>query len=289
MHRNQCGWDRSGSRGGPCSRGGRWRTSVRPQESTWGQVQSHPGLICPGSCPYLPPLSLHRFLSFLPPKTRNLARLSIPQESWRSTDTVLLHIPKCIVLIPLSFGSRFVLFLLFMLTEALYVVCVRFKVCLRPCGTLYLLEGLQGSHVSSQPMIRLLRLDCSSTSCRWFLQYMQLLEHKQWEITVSLAPCSRLTPLACASGLTYECEKKHNCEGFYFHDFSFSSGGIIVVLSLHDVGILVLVIVLLPSYGRSHINYRHCHVKDANTAGPLSGKRIGLSLFYTAVTNIRLL
>lgn len=93
VFRKQC-WAWSCSRaagGGPSSRGVRCRSTVRPQESPWGQVQPHPWLNSSWHAVYM------WSLTFIPHLHPSLYRRN---PIWCRMDRSLLRLPKCIVLIP---------------------------------------------------------------------------------------------------------------------------------------------------------------------------------------------
>lgn len=112
VYRKQCCWDWSSSRGGPCSWGARCRTSIRPQESTWGQVQSHPGLNCPANSPSLPPLMSELIFIFFFPK-QEIPPIYLYHRNLDDQQTPFSSTPPSALFWYLFFGSRFVLFLLF--------------------------------------------------------------------------------------------------------------------------------------------------------------------------------
>lgn len=103
LFRKLCSWARSSPRasgGGPSSWRSHCRTTIRSQESPWGQVQPHPGLNPNPTVPSLPPL-ISELIFFFFPKQGTPAHLSVPQESYlMSTRHQSPPHPKCIVLIP---------------------------------------------------------------------------------------------------------------------------------------------------------------------------------------------
>lgn len=159
VFRKQCSWAWSSSRaagGGPSSWGVRCRTSIRPQESPWGQVQPHPGM----NHSHLPLLIsthlwTHLFFFFFS-EQGTPTHLSVPQDLMSNRHQSPPH-PQ-VHCFDTSFLKTvlYCFYCLFVLTEALYVFLITwFKVCLCPCNALDLPERVQGSHFSYQPMVNL--------------------------------------------------------------------------------------------------------------------------------------
>lgn len=140
-------------RGGPCSRGARCRTTIWPEESTWGQVESHPGLNRSQPPIFTSTRLWTHIFSFFSNKEPNsfvcitgilmLHRQHSPTHPQvHCFDTSFLEV------------VLYCFYCLFILTEALYVfVCVRFKICLCPCKALDLQKKGYKDHISHQPMI----------------------------------------------------------------------------------------------------------------------------------------
>lgn len=164
LFRKQCQWAWSCSRaagGSSSSWRGRRRTTIWPQESPGWKIQPHSWLNCSDLSPYIHS-SLTPFFFREPLAIRLYHRNPI----WCSTDSSILHIPKCIVLIPLSWKLFCTVFIvcLFLWMHFTYFELHNSKSfhVIRPAS-----KKVQRSHVISADCKSFPKFYGDSTSCRW--------------------------------------------------------------------------------------------------------------------------
>ncbi len=251
VFRKLCWWAWGSSR---AARGERssWgvccRSAVRPQKSPWGQVQPNPGLI---SQPTAPPY-IHSSLNSSLFIFETSARLSVPPGilSGAQHTPVSSTSPSALFWYLFLETVLYCFYRLFILTEALYVFLITwFKVCLFPCDASDLPERVQGSHFSYQQIPP----THTHTQTRWKRHKLSVIIQAVSRTQAKKRSCPLRTVFSfdpfCmhVCSVTYECEKKHNCEEFYDLTCLLVVFCGIIVLLLHEVETFLLIMSLLSS------------------------------------------
>lgn len=198
---------------------------------------------------------------------------------WSSTDSSILHIPKCIVLIPLSwklFCTVFILCLFLWMhfmyfkfhnSKSFYVTCLK-----------------KGTKITSYRLTVNLSLNFIATA-----QVAGDDTQRHIEKSFLFVFCSVYDP-PCMHvwSVMYECDKLWRFIYLFIFSFVCCYCGIIVVLSLHDEYFYYY---YPHRIQKSHTHCCHCDLKDSDmiTVGHRSGRSIARRPLCIIVTNFRLL